>query len=253
MTGELRNKITLITGAAAGIGRSAALLFAREGARLMLADIDEAAALRLAEEIEAAGGEAAAVAADVSREDDVARLMAAVEGRYGGLDCAFNNAGIGHQPLSLLNITLEHWNRYLTVNLTGTFLCMKYEIPMMLARGGGSIVNTGSLAGLAATPKMGSYTASKFGLTGITKSASAEFVSQNIRINAVCPTATATEAMRSFITDQGLPEERMSGPMGRMGRPEEIAEAALWLLSERASFVTGQALITNGGSPGQTA
>lgn len=251
--GELQDKITLVTGAGAGIGRAAALLFAKEGARLILSDVDEAACERVAAEVSQAGGEAYAMRGDVSREDDVRHLMAAVKDRFGGLDCAFNNAGIGHQPISLLDVTIEQWNHYIGVNLTGVFLCMKHEIPLLLERGGGTIVNTGSLAGLAATPKMGPYSASKFGLTGITRSASAEFAGRNIRINAVCPTATDTEAMQRFILDQGIDPALMNGPKGRMGKPSEIAEAALWLLSDRASFVTGQALITNGGSGGMTA
>lgn len=253
MAGELQGKVTIVTGAAAGIGQAAATLFAREGARLLLSDVDAANGEKVAAEIAAGGGEAHFIHADISIEDDVIVLVRRAIDIFGGLDLAFNNAGIGHTPLSLLDIPLDMWNRHLAVNLTGTFLCMKHQIPRLLDRGGGAIVNTGSLAGLAATPMMGPYTASKFGLTGITRSAATEFASRNIRVNAVCPTATETPGMKGFLEATGFPSERMSGPLGRMGRPEEIAEVALWLLSDRASFVNGQAVAATGGSSGQTA
>ena len=253
MAGELDGKVAIITGAAAGIGRAAALLFAREGARLLLSDIDEATGRRTTADIVAAGGAAEFVKADVSCERDVIALVDAAQTIYSGFDLAFNNAGIGHTPVSLIDISLETWERFLRVNLTGVFLCMKHQIPRLLERGGGAIVNTGSVAGLAATPMMGAYSASKFGLIGITRSAAAEFANRNIRINAVCPTATDTPGMRDFLAAMDVDPAKMDGPMGRMGRPEEIAEVALWLLSDRASFVTGQTVSPTGGSSGQTA
>lgn len=253
MAGELQGKVTIITGASAGIGHAAALLFAREGARLLLSDVDRDNGEALTAEIRGQGFEAHFITADIAREEDVVALVDRAMTVFGGLDLAFNNAGIGHPPLSLVDTPLELWNRYLAVNLTGTFLCMKHQIPAMLARGKGAIVNTGSLAGLAATPMMGPYTASKFGLTGITRSAAAEFAGRDIRINAVCPTATATPGMLAYLDEMGVPEARMHGPMGRTGRPEEIAEVALWLLSDRASFINGQAVAATGGSSGQTA
>jgi len=252
MAMELDGKVTLITGAAAGIGRAAAELFAAEGARLMLSDVNEAGVRALAEELRDQGCDALATAADIASEDDVRSLMKAVIDAYGRLDCAFNNAGIGHPPLSLLDVDAALFNRFLSINLSGTLWCMQQEIRIMVEQGGGSIVNTASLAGLAATPMMIPYTASKFGLIGITKSAASEFAAKNIRVNAVCPTSTDTEGMRDFITSMGVAPERMYGPMGRMGTPREIAEAALWLLSDRASFITGQALVASGGSSGQT-
>ena len=253
MAGELDGKVAIITGAAAGIGRAAALLFAREGARLLLSDIDEVTGRRTTADIVAAGGAAEFVKADVSCERDVIALVDAAQTIYSGFDLAFNNAGIGHTPVSLIDISLETWERFLRVNLTGVFLCMKHQIPRLLERGGGAIVNTGSVAGLAATPMMGAYSASKFGLIGITRSAAAEFANRNIRINAVCPTATDTPGMRDFLAAMDVDPAKMDGPMGRMGRPEEIAEVALWLLSDRASFVTGQTVSATGGSSGQTA
>ncbi|MBB3982311.1 NAD(P)-dependent dehydrogenase (short-subunit alcohol dehydrogenase family) [Sphingobium fontiphilum] len=253
MAKELDGKATLITGAAAGIGKAAAELFAREGARLMLSDVNGDGVEAVAADLRSQGFEAQAMATDVTSEADVAALVAATVKAYGRLDCAFNNAGIGHTPLSLLDVDAAMFNRYLAVNLTGVLWCMQHEIRQMLQQGGGTIVNTASLAGLAATPRMIPYTASKFGLIGITRSAASEFASKSIRINAVCPTSTDTEGMRDFIADQGIAPDRMFGPMGRMGTPLEIAEAALWLLSDRASFITGQALVASGGSSGQTA
>lgn len=253
MAKELDGKATLITGAAAGIGKAAAELFAREGARLMLSDVNGDGVEAVAADLRSQGFEAQAMATDVTSEADVAALVAATVKAYGRLDCAFNNAGIGHTPLSLLDVDAAMFNRYLAVNLTGMLWCMQHEIRQMLQQGGGTIVNTASLAGLAATPRMIPYAASKFGLIGITRSAASEFASKSIRINAVCPTSTDTEGMRDFIADQGIAPDRMFGPMGRMGTPLEIAEAALWLLSDRASFITGQALVASGGSSGQTA
>lgn len=253
MSGELEGKVTIITGAAAGIGKAAADLFSREGARLVLSDIDWEKGEAVAEVIRNAGEEAIFVAADITREAEVAALVAATESHYGRLDCAFNNAGGGHSPISLLDITLEQWEHYIRINLTGGFLCMKHEIPLMLKSGGGNIAITGSQAGMAATPMMGPYSSAKFGLNGIARSAAAEFASRNIRINVVCPTSTATEGMMDFMANIGRTESELSGPMGRLGRPSEIAEVALWMLSDRSSFVTGQTLAANGGSAGMTA
>ncbi|WP_404476535.1 SDR family NAD(P)-dependent oxidoreductase [Novosphingobium sp. BL-52-GroH] len=252
MTQELAGKVTVITGAAAGIGKAAAELFASEGARLMLSDVNGEGVEAVAAALRAQGHEAQAMATDVTSEAQVGALVAATVGAYGRLDCAFNNAGIGHTPLSLLDVDAAMFERYLAVNLSGALWCMQHEIRVMLAQGGGTIVNTASLAGLAATPKMIPYTASKFGLIGITKSAASEFAGQGIRVNAVCPTSTDTEGMREFIATQGVAPDRMFGPMGRMGTAREIAEAALWLLSDRASFITGQTLVASGGSSGQT-
>lgn len=252
MTGELDGKVTLITGAAAGIGKAAAELFAGEGARLMLCDLDEEGLLAVTHALRGKGHQVEACKADVSQEGEIGALFAATAKHYGRLDCAFNNAGIGHTPLSLLDVDTAMFNRYIAVNLTSALWCMQHEIGMMLEQGGGAIVNTASLAGLAATPRMAPYSTSKFGLIGLTKSAASEFAPRGIRINAVCPTSTDTEGMREFIATQGLSADRMAGPMGRMGTPLEIAEAALWLLSDRASFINGQALVASGGSSGQT-
>lgn len=252
MAGELQGKVTLVTGAAAGIGKAAAALFAQEGARLFLSDVAGDALAATAAGLREQGHEVATIVADVSRETDVAAMVAEAMRTYGRLDCAFNNAGIGHPPLSTLDVSIEMFNRYLAVNLTGTLLCMQHEIRVMLEQGGGSIVNMASLSGLRATPKMTPYAASKFGVIGITRSAASEFASRKIRINAVCPTATETEGMREFLAAQGAANYAV-GPLGRMATPKEMAEAALWLLSDRSSFVVGEALAVSGGSAGGTA
>ncbi|MGI4792564.1 MAG: SDR family NAD(P)-dependent oxidoreductase [Janthinobacterium lividum] len=249
---ELRQKVTLVTGAGAGIGRAAAELFGRNGARLLLSDVDPDAVETVAASIRSRGGEACIVEADISNEDDVARMVEHAISVFGRLDLALNNAGIGHKPVSLPDVALGDWQRVIDINLTGTFLCMKHEIRRMRATGG-SIVNVASMSGLAATPRMSPYSASKHGVIGLTRTAAAEFAAENIRVNAICPTATDTPGLRTYISQMGVDPARMNGPMGRMGLPSEIAEMAMWLLSERASFVTGQAVGATGGSAGQTA
>lgn len=253
MAGELNGKVTLVTGAACGIGKAAALLFAQEGGRLMLADIDGDGAERTAALVRANGGEAQAMRTDVTDRRAVNALVAATMDAYGDLECAFNNAGTGHAPTSLLDMDDKVWDWQIALNLSSVLYCMQAQIPIMIERGGGRIVNTASLAGMAATPKMSGYCAAKHGLIGLSKTAAAEFVGQNIRVNLVCPTATASEGMLEYIEKSGADPARFNGPMGRMGQPVEQAQVALWLLSDRSSYVTGQAIVANGGSGGQTA
>lgn len=251
--GELQDRVTIVTGAAHGIGKAAALLFAKEGARLMLADLDGEGAEAVAADLRGLGREAHAMRTDVTSRTQVNALIDATIDIFGDLHCAFNNAGGGHKPTPLLAISDDIWDRQLSLNLTSILYCMQAQLPIMVKRGGGTIVNTASLAGLAGAPMMAGYCAAKHGLIGLSKTAAAEFVAKNIRINLICPTATATEGMIDYITSSAADPARFNGPMGRMGQPAEQAEVALWLLSDRASYVTGQAIVANGGSGGQTA
>ena len=249
MEGMLAGKVALVTGAAAGIGRASALVFAREGARLVVSDVDERGGRETAEQIVAAGGEALFVRADVSRDDDCVALVRAAVERFGRLDCAFNNAGIEGRLASTTDCDDENWGRTLAVNLTGTWLCMRVELRQMLAQGGGAIVNMSSVAGLVGFADLPAYVASKHGVIGLTRTAALEYAKQNVRINAVCPGVIRT-AMIDRVTGREPARERAfvaMEPLGRMGEPSEVGEAAAWLCSPRASFVTGHALAVDGG------
>jgi NAD(P)-dependent dehydrogenase (short-subunit alcohol dehydrogenase family) len=246
----LHGKVALITGAASGIGRAAALAFAREGARLVLADREREAGERAALAAREAGAEACFCHADVSQEADVEAMVRLAVESGGRLDCAVNNAGISGPSGPLHRLDLEHWNRTLAVNLTGVFLCLKHEIPVMQRQGAGAIVNTASGAGLVAAPGLAAYCASKHGILGVTKTAAVETAGSGVRINAVCPGSIDTPMLRAAMADSPQLEQLVlaSQPGGRLGRPEEIAEALLWLCSDRACFVTGAALAVDGGA-----
>jgi NAD(P)-dependent dehydrogenase (short-subunit alcohol dehydrogenase family) len=254
MSKELEGKVTVITGASAGIGRATALLCAREGAKLVLSDIDEAGGHRLVEDIVAMGGEATFMRADASSQADIRAMLDHAIATHGVIDCVFNNVGIPQLRRSILEIPLEEWNRVITVNLTGCFLALQLEIPLLLTRPRASIVNMASFSGVAATPLMAAYSSSKFGVIGLTKSAAAEFARTGLRINAVCPTATLTPGMVGYLEKMGVtPEEAgESYPAGRMAQPEEMAEVVLWLLSDRSSYINGQAICATGGPSGIT-
>jgi NAD(P)-dependent dehydrogenase (short-subunit alcohol dehydrogenase family) len=249
MAGRVEGKVALITGGGSGIGRAAALLFGREGAKVLVADYDPEGGERTVKTIKEAGGNAMFHAADVSNPQDVDGLMHLVVETYGRLDCAFNNAGIEGQMAATPECSLENWNRVIAINLTGVFLCMKYEIPLMLRHGGGSIVNTASAAGLVGLAGGPAYVAAKHGVTGLTKTAALEFAQQGIRVNAVCPGFIRTPMVERVLDKGGLSEEQIfaSEPMHRMGKPEEIAEAVLWLCSGASSFVTGLPMPVDGG------
>ncbi len=249
MTGDMvAGKVALVTGAGSGIGEAAAKLFAAEGAKVMVVDIDLAAADRVVDEIVAAGGQASSVAADVTDEADVAAMVTAAQERYGRLDCAFNNAGISGAMTAFCDLSLDDWNRMIAINLTSVFLCMKHELGVMAAQGSGAIVNTSSGAGVVAAPGLPHYTAAKHGVLGLTKVAAQEFAAKGIRVNAVLPGTTRTPMIEGFIAGNPEAEKMVSRGIGRrrLGDPIEVAQAAVWLCSDRASFVCGESLLVDG-------
>ena len=249
MTGLLEGKVSLVTGGASGIGRSTCLALAREGARVLACDVDEGAGEKLSREITDGGGEARFLRVDVTRETDVeAAVKTAVEG-FGRLDCAVNNAGITGTGGMIHELSSGEFARVLGVNLSGVFLCLKHEIPVMQEQGGGAIVNMASGAGLIAVPGLAHYCASKHAVLGLTKTAALENARTGVRVNAVCPGSIDTPLLQATIGDNPTVEKMVlkSQPGGRLGTPEEIAESVVWLLSDRASFVTGHSMLVDGG------
>ena len=251
MTGLLEGKVALVTGGGNGIGRETALAFAWEGARVAVADYEAEAARETVSLINAVGGQAISLSGDVTVAGQVKAILEGAISAYGRLDCAFNNAGIaGHQVDSTGQLTHEwseaSFDRMIEVNLKGVWLCMKHEIPLMRAAGGGAIVNTASIAGLIGLRTSSGYVAAKHGVIGLTKSAAVEYAEERIRVNAVCPGYIVTR-MTAPTREQRSEAIIARTPMRRFGEPKEIAETVVWLCSNRASYVTGAAYEVDGG------
>ena len=253
MSDLFAGKVALVTGAAHGIGRASALAFAREGAQVVVADVVVDGGEETANLVRDRGGEAIFVRCDVTRSTDVRALVERTIETYGRLDAAHNNAGITTEQVPAADISEEDFDRVLAVNLKGVWLCMKYEIPAMLASGGGAIVNAGSSAAVVGLPQYGAYTASKHGVAGLTRSAALDYAKRGVRINCVCPGATRTRMMLGSIEENPERGEIINRtiPIGRMGEPEEVAELAVWMCSDRASFVVGVVVSADGGTVAQ--
>jgi NAD(P)-dependent dehydrogenase (short-subunit alcohol dehydrogenase family) len=243
-------KVALVTGGASGIGRASAVAFAREGASVVVSDVAVEGGEETVRLIEEAGGEATFVRADVSDAEEVETLIRRTVEAYGRLDCAFNNAGIeGPMATNTADYFEEDWDRVIGINLKGVWLCMKHETHRMLEQESGSIVNNSSVAGLVGFAGISAYVASKHGVVGLTKTAALEYAGSGIRVNAVCPGVIRTPMIDRATTGSAEAEAGFAAlePVGRMGSPEEVAEAVVWLASEASSFVTGHAMAVDGG------
>lgn len=247
---SMSGKVALVTGGASGIGRAAALLFAREGASVVIADIQQSAGQETAQLIAHRGGQAVFVRADVTVERDIHDMVATAMDRFGRLDAAFNNVGHPGYQCDAHETTAEQWDHVATIDLRATWLSVKHEIPAMLASGGGAIVNTATTGVMNVVPHMAAFTAFKHGIVGLTKSIARDYAARNIRANVLCPGATATPMLLDWLPQLGMTPQAMGAsiPMGRMARPEEQAEAAVWLCSPRSSYVTGVVLPVDGGA-----
>lgn len=243
----LEGKVALVTGAGGGIGRAAAEAFARSGASVMVSDVNEAGGAETVAMIEAAGGKAAFVRCDVSKAEEVKAMVAATVEKFGGLDCAFNNAGINRITDDQYDDAI--WERDIAINLSGVMRCMREEAAVMLERGGGAIVNTASINGLVGNGGQPAYTAAKHGVVGLARHGALRWAKAGIRVNAVCPGVIETPMTAPLVQNPEM-KALMDGmtPMGRMGQASEIAEAVVWLCSPAASFVTGHAMVVDGGA-----
>ena len=242
-------KVAVVTGAGSGIGRATAILLAQHGTSIVIGDVDEAGGRQTVESIVAAGGAATFVPTDVAQEEDVNRLVETARSEFGGLDWAVNNAGTEGHMGRVVDTSNAEFDRVIGVNLRGVWLCMRAELPLMLERGGGSIVNVASVAGLVGFAGSAPYVASKHGVNGLTKAAALEVATENIRVNAVCPGVIDTPMIERAV--EGKPELEAgllaAEPVGRLGTAEEIAQAIYWLCSDASSFVTGETIAVDGG------
>lgn len=250
---SFENKVALVTGAGSGMGLATVKAFAEAGAVVVLADISEHSVRSAAEELESTGHKAIAVRCNVADEADVAAMIEQTLAAFGRLDAAFNNAGVQSLPVETADASGEEFDRVNAINLRGVWNCMKYELRQMREQGNGAIVNNSSIGGLIGLPGRAIYHASKHGVIGLTRSAALEYAARGIRINAICPGAIETPMVADMIVREGLTREGMASgmPIGRLGQPEEIAAAVLWLCSPGASFVIGHALAVDGGYTAQ--
>jgi NAD(P)-dependent dehydrogenase (short-subunit alcohol dehydrogenase family) len=248
--GLVEGKVALVTGGGSGIGRGSALVFAREGAKVAVLDVDEKLGAETVRLVRDGGGTAEFIRCDVAEDDQVAAAVKRVLDLWGRIDCAHNNAGITTQGGPLHEIPLVEWQRTLAVNLSGVFHCMRHEIPIMLRQGAGAIVNTSSGAGIVAAKGLAHYCATKHGILGLTKTAAQELARTGVRVNAVCPGVVETPTLLAYAARS--PEIgkaiQNSTARGVMGKPEEIGEAVVWLCSARASYVNGEAMLVDGGT-----
>jgi NAD(P)-dependent dehydrogenase (short-subunit alcohol dehydrogenase family) len=250
MPGMMLGKVALVTGGSSGIGRAACLCFAREGAKVVLAARRVTEGEQTAQMVREAGGEALFVRADISQAADVQTLVRTCAETYGRLDFACNNAGIEGTMMSLVDYSEADWDAIIDINLKGTWLCMKAEIPPMITHGGGVIINVASVAGMIGFPGLGPYVATKHGIIGLTKTAAMEYAQQNIRVNVVCPGLIDTAMADRFAggPDSAIEQFIISlKPMRRRGTSAEVAEAVVWLCSDAASYVTGHSMVVDGG------
>ncbi|ATE67253.1 SDR family NAD(P)-dependent oxidoreductase [Rhizorhabdus dicambivorans] len=244
----LAGRVITVTGGAGGIGRAAALLCASRGAQVVIADLDEAGGAQVVGEIERAGGRAAFIRTDVTIEDEVRGMVAFAVSTFGGLHGAFNNAGLMLGGTPLTDFPIDLWEKGVSINLTSVFLCVKHQLRHMLDHGGGAIVNNASASGAVGIPMAVNYVATKHGVIGVTRAAAAEVSGRGVRVNAILPGAVETPLLAEAVKAPGVREAVIAGhPIGRISQPEEIAEAAAWLLSDASSFVTGACVTLDGG------
>lgn len=245
----LQDKTVLVTGGSTGIGRATAQILGAEGARVIIADVQDAEGANTVKLVSDAGGVAEYLHVDVGDYDAVSAAIAAIVDKHGALDGAFNNAGIEGPTARITDVTMADWERVIRVNLTGVFICLKAELEQMMKQGGGSIVSTASAAGLIGIPGAASYNASKHGVVGLTKTVALEYATKNIRVNAVCPGFIETPMLNRVTDASAKIREQMIGavPMKRVAAPSEIGETVAWLLSDKASYVTGVAMPVDGG------